>query len=126
MGRFELLTALMNFCQRGVQRPIQADAKQAVNNPRTSGALRSEKIPQSLRRILHVNRERAVIPAEMFSRGTDVIAVVAFASQKKDLSPGCANDSTRRAMAAAHPVNDLRRAWTGGPRCHLPLAHLGD
>ncbi len=113
-----------------VQRTVQANAKQAVNNPLGPGASgggqnSAGEFPGGGPGINRLD-QRHLAPGQVAAGGAGVVAVVAAAGQDEEGVAGLGEIEGAAGEEAADVLNDSGGGAARGPVGVLPLAHLGD
>ena len=113
-----------------VRRAVQANAKQAVNNPLGPGAAGrglnfTGKFFGGGARINRVH-QRHLAAGQVRTSGAGVVAVVAAQARIRRVSPGWVRSQGAAGEEATDVLNDSGGGAARGPGGVLPLAHLGD
>jgi hypothetical protein len=110
-----------------IERAIEADAEESVENPAWTrigrGVKRLQKASQTLAGIVNV-REQDVAILEMRLSGAGVIAIMAFARENPDGIAGSGKFEETPRQEPADLLDDLAFRPASGPSGVFPLAHL--
>ena len=107
----------------GVERTVQPDAEEAVDNQR--GPKREQRF-QPQEGGFRVGDLQRIDPAarQVFARAPGILAVMALAGQEQDQIVGLRQPQRQPGHALADAADDFRLRLTGGPRGLFPIPHL--